>query len=38
VAGELLTTARALGSERRDLAALLEVLNRVAGDPVRSAA
>ncbi|MDP9255270.1 MAG: NAD(P)-dependent oxidoreductase [Actinomycetota bacterium] len=34
VADELLTVARALGYERRDLAALFEVLGRIAGDPV----
>jgi 3-hydroxyisobutyrate dehydrogenase-like beta-hydroxyacid dehydrogenase len=33
-ADELLTVARALGYERRDLAALFEVLGRIAGDPV----
>jgi 3-hydroxyisobutyrate dehydrogenase-like beta-hydroxyacid dehydrogenase len=33
-ADELLTVARALGYERRDLAALFEVLARLAGDPV----
>jgi len=33
-ADELLTVARALGYERRDLAALFEVLGRLAGDPV----
>jgi 3-hydroxyisobutyrate dehydrogenase-like beta-hydroxyacid dehydrogenase len=32
-ADELLTVARALGYERRDLAALFEVLGRIAGDP-----
>jgi 3-hydroxyisobutyrate dehydrogenase-like beta-hydroxyacid dehydrogenase len=32
-ADELLTVARALGYERRDLAALFEVLGRLAGDP-----
>jgi 3-hydroxyisobutyrate dehydrogenase-like beta-hydroxyacid dehydrogenase len=37
-ADELLTIARALGYERRDLAALFEVLARLAGDPVRSRA
>jgi 3-hydroxyisobutyrate dehydrogenase len=37
-ADELLTVARALGYERRDLAALFEVLARLAGDPVRSRA
>jgi 3-hydroxyisobutyrate dehydrogenase-like beta-hydroxyacid dehydrogenase len=34
VADELLTVARALGYERRDLAALFEVLARLAGSPV----
>jgi 3-hydroxyisobutyrate dehydrogenase-like beta-hydroxyacid dehydrogenase len=34
VADELLTVARALGYERRDLAALFEVLAQLAGDPV----
>jgi 3-hydroxyisobutyrate dehydrogenase-like beta-hydroxyacid dehydrogenase len=33
-ADELLTVARALGYEHRDLAALFEVLGRVAGNPV----
>jgi 3-hydroxyisobutyrate dehydrogenase len=33
VADELLTVARALGYERRDLAALFEVLARLAGEP-----
>ena len=33
---ELLTVARALGYERRDLAALFEVLARLAGDPARA--
>ncbi|MDX6596161.1 MAG: hypothetical protein QOE87_48 [Gaiellales bacterium] len=33
-ADELLTVARALGYERRDLAALFEVLGRIAGSPV----
>src|SRR6266404_3871151 len=33
-ADELLTVARALGYEHRDLAALFEVLGRIAGDPV----
>jgi 3-hydroxyisobutyrate dehydrogenase-like beta-hydroxyacid dehydrogenase len=33
-ADELLTVARALGYERRDLAALFEVLTRLAGSPV----
>ena len=33
-ADELLTVARALGYERRDLAALVEVLAQLAGDPV----
>ena len=33
VADELLTVSRALGYERRDLAALFEVLARVAGEP-----
>jgi 3-hydroxyisobutyrate dehydrogenase-like beta-hydroxyacid dehydrogenase len=33
-ADEVLTVARAFGYERRDLAALFEVLSRVAGDPV----
>jgi len=37
-ADELLTVARALGYERRDLAALFEVLGRLAGDPVRGRA
>jgi 3-hydroxyisobutyrate dehydrogenase-like beta-hydroxyacid dehydrogenase len=37
-ADELLTVARALGYERRDLAALYEVLGRLAGDPARAAA
>jgi 3-hydroxyisobutyrate dehydrogenase-like beta-hydroxyacid dehydrogenase len=37
-ADELLTVARALGYERRDLAALYEVLGRLAGDPARSGA
>jgi 3-hydroxyisobutyrate dehydrogenase len=37
-ADELLTVARALGYERRDLAALFEVLARLACDPVRSRA
>ena len=32
-ADELLTVARALGYEHRDLAALFEVLGRIAGDP-----
>jgi 3-hydroxyisobutyrate dehydrogenase-like beta-hydroxyacid dehydrogenase len=32
-ADELLTVARALGYERRDLAALFEVLGRIAGEP-----
>ena len=32
-ADELLTVARALGYERRDLAALFEVLGQIAGDP-----
>jgi 3-hydroxyisobutyrate dehydrogenase-like beta-hydroxyacid dehydrogenase len=36
-ADELLTVARALGYERRDLAALFEVLGRIAGDPVDAA-
>jgi 3-hydroxyisobutyrate dehydrogenase-like beta-hydroxyacid dehydrogenase len=35
-ANELLTVARALGYERRDLAALFEVLAQLAGDPVDS--
>ena len=35
IADELLTVARALGYERRDLAALFEVLARLAGSPVR---
>jgi 3-hydroxyisobutyrate dehydrogenase-like beta-hydroxyacid dehydrogenase len=35
-ADELLTLARALGYERRDLAALYEVLAQLAGEPVRS--
>jgi 3-hydroxyisobutyrate dehydrogenase-like beta-hydroxyacid dehydrogenase len=35
-ANELLTVARALGYERRDLAALFEVLSRLAGEQVRS--
>jgi 3-hydroxyisobutyrate dehydrogenase-like beta-hydroxyacid dehydrogenase len=34
VADELLTVARALGYERRDLAALFEVLGQLAGNPV----
>ena len=34
VADELLTVARAMGYERRDLAALFEVLARLAGEPV----
>jgi 3-hydroxyisobutyrate dehydrogenase-like beta-hydroxyacid dehydrogenase len=34
VADELLTVARGLGYERRDLAALFEVLAKLAGDPV----
>jgi 3-hydroxyisobutyrate dehydrogenase-like beta-hydroxyacid dehydrogenase len=34
-ADELLTVARALGYERRDLAALFEVLGRLAGEPAR---
>jgi 3-hydroxyisobutyrate dehydrogenase-like beta-hydroxyacid dehydrogenase len=34
VADELLTVARALGYERRDLASLHEVLSRLAGDPL----
>ena len=33
-ADELLTIARALGYERRDLASLHEVLARVAGEPL----
>jgi 3-hydroxyisobutyrate dehydrogenase-like beta-hydroxyacid dehydrogenase len=33
VADELLTVARALGYERRDLAALFEVLSQLAGSP-----
>jgi 3-hydroxyisobutyrate dehydrogenase-like beta-hydroxyacid dehydrogenase len=33
-ADELLTVARALGYERRDLASLFEVLARLAGDSV----
>ena len=37
-ADELLTVARALGYERRDLAALFEVLGRLAGDPARGRA
>jgi 3-hydroxyisobutyrate dehydrogenase-like beta-hydroxyacid dehydrogenase len=37
-ADELLTVARALGYERRDLAALFEVLGRLAGDPARGGA
>jgi 3-hydroxyisobutyrate dehydrogenase-like beta-hydroxyacid dehydrogenase len=37
-ADELLTVARALGYERRDLAALYEVLGRLAGDPTRGGA
>jgi 3-hydroxyisobutyrate dehydrogenase-like beta-hydroxyacid dehydrogenase len=37
-ADELLTVARALGYERRDLAALYEVLGRLAGDPARAGA
>lgn len=35
-ADELLTVARALGYEHRDLAALFEVLTQLAGDPARS--
>jgi hypothetical protein len=35
-ADELLTVARALGYERRDLAALYEVLGRLAGDLLRA--
>jgi 3-hydroxyisobutyrate dehydrogenase-like beta-hydroxyacid dehydrogenase len=38
IADELLTVARALDYERRDLAALFEVLARLAGSPVRSRA
>jgi 3-hydroxyisobutyrate dehydrogenase-like beta-hydroxyacid dehydrogenase len=38
VADELLTVARGLGYERRDLAALFEVLAELAGDSVRSRA
>ncbi len=34
-ADELLTLARALGYERRDIAALFEVLGRLTGDPIR---
>jgi len=34
VADGLLTVARALGYERRDLAALFEVLSQLAGNPV----
>jgi 3-hydroxyisobutyrate dehydrogenase-like beta-hydroxyacid dehydrogenase len=34
-ADELLTVARALGYERRDLASLFEVLGRLAGEPAR---
>jgi 3-hydroxyisobutyrate dehydrogenase-like beta-hydroxyacid dehydrogenase len=37
-ADELLTVARALGYERRDLAALFEILGRLAGDPARDRA
>jgi len=37
-ADELLTVARALGYERRDIAALFEVLAHLAPDPVRAAA
>ena len=37
-ADELLTVARALGYERRDLAALYEVLGRLAGDAARGGA
>ena len=37
-ADEMLTLARALGYERRDLAALHEVLAQLAGEPVRSLA
>jgi 3-hydroxyisobutyrate dehydrogenase-like beta-hydroxyacid dehydrogenase len=36
-ADELLTVARALGYERRDLASLFEVLGQMAGDPVAAA-
>jgi 3-hydroxyisobutyrate dehydrogenase-like beta-hydroxyacid dehydrogenase len=36
-ADELLTVARALGYERRDLAALFEVLGRIAGEPGKAA-
>jgi len=36
VADELLTVARALGYERRDLAALFEVLAQLAGEPSRA--
>jgi 3-hydroxyisobutyrate dehydrogenase-like beta-hydroxyacid dehydrogenase len=35
-ADEILTVARALGYERRDLASLFEVLSRLAGDPKRA--
>jgi hypothetical protein len=38
VADQLLTIARALGYEHRDLAALFEVLGRLAGDPAGSRA
>jgi 3-hydroxyisobutyrate dehydrogenase-like beta-hydroxyacid dehydrogenase len=34
-ADELLTVARALGYEHRDVAALFEVMGRIAGDPPR---
>jgi 3-hydroxyisobutyrate dehydrogenase-like beta-hydroxyacid dehydrogenase len=36
-ADELLTVARGLGYERRDIAAMFEVLGQLAGEPVRSA-
>jgi 3-hydroxyisobutyrate dehydrogenase-like beta-hydroxyacid dehydrogenase len=38
VADQLLTVARGLGYERRDLAALFDVLAQLAGDPARSQA
>jgi 3-hydroxyisobutyrate dehydrogenase-like beta-hydroxyacid dehydrogenase len=37
-ADELLTVARALGYEHRDLAAMFKVLGQLAGDPALSAA
>ena len=37
-ADSVLTIARAFGYERRDIAALYEVLERLASDPVRSRA